>query len=383
MTQQSQSTEFHRPKILLLGIGAPYNKTKNIESYFAEFLNLVRSNGVVYDEIIFMKIREIDSATFLTKGKLEEVRKICDEKKIEHVIISEPITPMQERNLGDALDCFIFDRTHLILEIFEKAALTSEGKTQVAIAMLNYRKTRLAGKGVFMEQQAGFIGGRGLGETAKERETRHIENQILKLRRDLEKFQQARQTQRKRRLSNRVPHLCLIGYTNAGKSTLLNALTKSNVLAEDKLFATLDTTTRELYIDGTKKGIISDTVGFIQLLPHQLIEAFKSTLSELHYADLLLQIIDIADPNWEDHIKVVYDILEELNIAGKDMLYVFNKIDKVDDVDALSGSLQYYQPHVLIHTQSKEGLQPLVHFLKKWKPMQELVKQISQEAKES
>lgn len=367
MSRQATSIHEDRPRILLLGIEAPYNNTKNIESYFEEFVSLAKSNKLVYDEVMFIKLREIDPATFLTKGKLEEVVKLCKEKNIDEVIISEPLTPMQERNLNDVLNCIVFDRTRLILEIFEKAALSAEGKTQVQIAMLQLKKSRLAGKGVFMSQQSGVIGGRGLGETAKERETRHIENQILKLKRDLEKFQQARETQRKRRLLNHVPLICLIGYTNAGKSTILNTLTKSNVLAEDKLFATLDTTTRELYIESKKIGVLSDTVGFIQNLPHQLIEAFKSTLSELQYADLLLQVIDASDPNWQSHIKVVHTILMELNVE-KDMLYVFNKIDKVDDAAAFEEALHKYEPYVLTNATSKEGLKNLIHYLKLWQP---------------
>ncbi len=365
MKRKAQSLDVYLPKVLVVGIDAPYNKTRNIESYFAEFLNLVASNGIVYEEAIFIKLREIEPATLFTKGKLEEISKICQEKRISEVIISEPLTPLQERNLNDVLSATVFDRTRLILEIFEKAALSSEGKAQVAVAMLRHKKSRLAGKGVYMSQQSGVIGGRGFGETAKERETRHIENQVFKLREEVEKFQRARATQRKQRLSKEVPMFCLIGYTNAGKSSLLNALTKSDVLAEDRLFVTLDTTTRELYINSQKKGVISDTVGFIQMLPPQLIDAFKSTLSELQYADLLLEVVDLSDSNWESHIKVVNSILDDLDVK-QEILYVFNKIDKVEDVESLTGALSKYLPHVLISTKSKKGLQPLVDFLDTW-----------------
>lgn len=365
MTKQSQSIDVYRPKVLVVGVEAPYNRTPNIDSYFSEFLNLVASNGVVYDEALFIKLRSLESATFFTKGKLEEISKVCEEKKIDEVIISEPLTPLQERNLNDVLNATVFDRTRLILEIFEKAALTAEGKTQVAIAMLQHKKSRLAGRGVFMSQQSGVIGGRGLGETAKERETRHIENQVLKLQRDLEKFQQSRAVQRKQRLARSVPMLCLVGYTNAGKSTILNALTKSSVLAEDRPFATLDTTTRELYINNKKKGVISDTVGFIQMLPPRLIDAFKSTLSELQYADLLLEVVDISDPNWESHIKIVAEILNDLGVQ-QEILYVFNKMDKVENLDALSGAMSQYLPNVLISANDKKGITELVDFLDGW-----------------
>lgn len=350
-------------KTLIIGVHAPYNRVSNIESYFAEFRNLVKTNRTHYDLELYVKLRAVDPGYFFTKGKLEELVAYCKEHEIEEVIISDPLTAQQERNLDDLLRCRVFDRTYLILEIFEKNAHSAEGKAQVGIAMLQYQKSRMAGKGIYMSQQAGHVGVRGgFGETAKEKESRHIDNTIFKLKKQLERMHTARETQRKQRLANRVPHACLIGYTNAGKSTILNTLTKSSVLAEDKLFATLDTTTRELYINGIKKGLISDTVGFIQQLPHNLVEAFKSTLSELAYADLLLHVVDIADPNWKDQITVVHNVLEELDI-DKPMLYVFNKIDAVEMTPELINTLADYQPHVCISATSKEGVTPLADFL--------------------
>lgn len=364
MTKKAESLTIYLPKVLLLGVQAPYNKTNNIESYFQEFRNLVKTNGVAYQAELYIKLRSVDHAHFFTKGKLEEVRAFCENNNIEEVIISEPLSGMQERNLEDILDVRLFDRTHLILEIFDKAAHTAEGKIQVAIAMLNHQKTRLTGKGLHLSQQVGVMGVRGgAGETAKEKETRHINDTIVKYTRQLERMQKARATQRKERLLNQVPHICLIGYTNSGKSTILNALTNSSVLAEDKLFATLDTTTRELYINGKKKGVISDTVGFIQQLPHLLVNAFKSTLSELDHADLLVQIIDGSDPNWESHINVVQEILDDLHVH-KEMVYVFNKIDQAASVDQTRWN--QYQPHVTTSAITKNGLSPLINFLNQW-----------------
>lgn len=365
MKKVETETVIH-PKTMLVGIQAPYNTTKNIDSYYEEFMNLVHSNNIPFNETFFIKLRTIDPGYFITEGKLEELLALCQKHEIEEVIISEPLSPQQERNLSDLLRVRVFDRTQLILEIFEKGAVSSEGKLQVQLAMLHHRKSRLAGRGKSMSQQSGRIGTRGPGETAKEKETQHIERSMNKLRQELSQLEATRQTQRRRRVESNVPQICLIGYTNAGKSTILNTLTKSQVLAENRLFATLDTTTRELYIDSKKIGVISDTVGFIQQLPHNLIEAFKSTLTELTYAHLLLQVVDLSDPNWESHITVVKEVLKELEV-DKPMLYVFNKIDKVENLDALSWAVNKYQPHVLISAVSKKEIAPLLDYLAQWR----------------
>ena len=366
MARQAESIESMRPKVLLVGVQAPYNTIANIQSYYDEFINLVRSNNIAYDEITYVKLREINPATFFTKGKLNDLIDLVKHHNIDEVIISEPLTGQQERNLRDLLYCKVYDRSQLILEIFENNADTIEGKTQVAIAMLQYKKTRLAGKGKHLAQQRGVLGLRaGFGETAKERERRSIEYEISKLKKQLERAHKTRETQRKRRLETNIPLICLIGYTNAGKSTILNHLTKSDVLAQDRLFATLDTTTRQLFIKGKKRALLSDTVGFIQLLPHKLIEAFKSTLSELQYADLLLNVVDASDPNWQDHIAVVHEILDDLNV-DKPMLYVFNKIDAVELTPRLEDEMDRYQPNVMISAIHNETIQKLVDFLDWW-----------------
>lgn len=358
------STTKEHPNVLLLGIQTQQNKTQDINDYFEEFISLVKTSGVEYDQTHFIKLRHIDKANFLSKGKLHDLVALCDEHNIEEIICSETFTPLQERNLENLLDCRVFDREKLIIEIFRNAAHTAEGKIQVEMAELEYKKTRLAGKGVQLSQQAGYIGGRGPGETEKEFIKRHLAEKFRQAGKRLKTLQKSRDVQRKRRLESGTPLICLIGYTNAGKSSVLNVLTKSNILAEDKLFATLDTTTRELFVDSTKVGLISDTVGFISQLPHHLIEAFKSTLDELHYAHLLLQVVDISHHAWRDQVRVVHETLDELDV-DKPMLYVFNKTDKLntEQCEQIADELSNYEPHVLTHTKSKAGVAELIAFL--------------------
>lgn len=354
------------PKTVLVGIYAPYQINIESQGYFDEFISLAKTNGVTDYITLFIKLRTIDAGYFLTKGKLEEIQELVQKEKIERIIFSEQLSPQQERNLEDLFNCTIVDRTELILQIFEKSAHTAEGKTQVEMAALKHRKTRLAGKGIhFGQQKGGFGFYAGPGETAKEREMQYIEGLLLKLQKNLDRLHQVRATQRKQRLQNQIKQVCLIGYTNAGKSTILNTLTHSNVLAQDKLFATLDTTTRELFLDSKKIGIISDTVGFIQNLPHQLVAAFKSTLHELQYAHLLLHVVDVSNPNWENHISVTQKTLHELKVE-KPMLFVFNKTDRIENTDNLIGRMGLYTPHVCINATTKDGIKPLIEYLLVW-----------------
>ncbi|MCL5436924.1 MAG: GTPase HflX [Candidatus Dependentiae bacterium] len=358
----------HDHRILIVGVQTPMNRMIDAQAYFQEFRNLVSSSGVVPTAEFMTKLRAIDNGYFFTKGKLEEIKALCNQHRIDEVIVSERLDNQQERNLTAFLGGTIIDRTELILDIFEKGATSAEGKLQVEVALLQHKKSRVSGRGVEMSQQAGSIGTRGPGETQKEKELQHLERQASQLRKQLAQLERVRETQRKRRTESRMPHIAIIGYTNAGKSTILNALTKSTVFAENRLFATLDTTTRELFIGGKKWGTISDTVGFIQNLPHELIEAFKSTLSELKYASLLLEVIDLSDKNWRNHIRVVQSILEELEIFDTPILYVFNKSDLLDEKARaeVTPLLEPFQPQVLVSATSKEGLKPLVVALENW-----------------
>lgn len=366
--RQAQSTTYEEPRTLLLGVFLPTNKTPDIEGYFEEFQSLADTLGVTPIAHLFVKLRSIERGTLLTRGKLQDLMDLCEKEKIEHVICSEILSPLQERNLEDMTGCKVWDREQMILEIFRNAAHSSEGKIQVKMAEVKFLKTRMAGKGIELAQQPGFIGSRGPGETEKEVIKRFFSEKLRQAQKQLDVLQKVRDVQRKRRMGSGYPLVCLVGYTNAGKSSLLNRLTNSEVLVEDKLFVTLDTATRELFVDGHKTALISDTVGFISKLPHNLIEAFRSTLDEVRYADLLLHVVDISNPLWEDQINTVHQTLRDLEVV-KPMLYIFNKIDKVNpsDLVVLQTKLElFYSPYVLIETVTKEGSKPLIDFIKEY-----------------
>ncbi len=349
-----------RPKTLILGTFLPHKSSWHIDDYFEEFKSLVKTAGIDVDGEFFTKLRSIDRTYFLTKGKLREIVELCESGDYEQVICSAMLTPLQRRNLEDATNCRIVDRGQLILEIFRNSATTAEGKIQVEMAEIAVLKTRMTGFGKEMAQQEGRIGTRGPGEKLKEYETRFYKTLVQQAQKRLGTLKKTRDVQRKRRLASGIPLVCLVGYTNAGKSSLLNLLTKSEVLVEDKLFATLDTTTRELFLENDKKVLISDTVGFISQLPHHLVEAFKSTLDELRYAHVLLHVVDISNSAWEEQIKVVHETLAELEIE-KPMVYVFNKMDKlsVEELAELEGACYRYAPCVFAHACTKDGVSKL------------------------
>jgi GTPase len=370
MTKPQMVSTNYSKRTLLIGVHSPYNRTDDIQAYYDEFISLAKTYGITDYVNVNVKLRECDSGHFFTKGKLADLKTLFDEDNFEQVIISDVLTPQQERNLSEMFDCPVLDRTRLILGIFESAATTAEGKLQVEIAQLQFAKTRVSGLGVHMDQQSGAVGVRGgPGETVKEATLRHLNRSIHTVRKHLDHLEKVRATQRKQRLTTGVPLICLVGYTNAGKSTILNELTGSDVLAKDQLFATLDTTTKQLNFQGKKIGLLSDTVGFIQQLPHQLINAFKSTLSELQFASLLLVVIDISDNNWRSHIDVVLQTLDEIDV-DKEMLFVFNKIDKLDrkELQNRLSAFGFFAPYVAVSCIKEKGLQPLRKYLEKWKP---------------
>ena len=270
-----------------------------------------------------------DPRTFIGEGKAEEVKELVRTLGADLVIFDNPLSPSQQRALTETLGVTVMDRAGLILDIFAKRARTSEGRLQVALAQYQYLLPRLTGMWKHLERQEGAIGTRGPGETQLESDRRHIHRKIAKLKGELEEVRRVRSTQRERREKNEVPVVAIVGYTNAGKSTLLNKLTGAAIPANNRLFDTLDTTTRTLEISDTCTVLLSDTVGFISKLPHQLVDAFKATLEELEYADLLLHVIDVSDPRWMEQAQVVERLIHELGVADKPRLEVFNKCDRV------------------------------------------------------
>ncbi len=288
---------------------------------------LQTAGGEACKEYVIQNLAHPDPATYVGSGKAREIKEMLYEYGATGVIADDELSPAQLRNLNDILDCKVLDRTMLILDIFAGHARTGEGKIQVELAQLKYRASHLSGLGKAMSRLGGGIGTRGPGESKLESDRRAIGRRISSLNRDIKSMVAVRETTRKRRDASAIPTVAIVGYTNAGKSTLLNHLTHSEVLAEDKLFATLDPTTRGYRFADGQETLFTDTVGFINKLPHNLIDAFKSTLEEAKYADIILHVLDASDPEADMHASVVYDTLTELGIKEKPIVTAMNKTD--------------------------------------------------------
>lgn len=325
-------TQEKQERVMLLGV--ELQDTENFDMSMAELASLAETAGAEVVASYSQKREKYDSKTFVGSGKLAEFKALVEADEIDSVIVNNRLTPRQNANLETELGVKVIDRMQLILDIFAMRARSYEGKLQVHLAQLNYMLPRLVGQGVMLSRQAGGIGSRGPGESQLELNRRSIRNQILDIERQLKIVEKNRKTIREKRIDSDTFRIGLIGYTNAGKSTLMNLLTDNKHYEANELFATLDATTKQIYLQNQFRATLTDTVGFIQDLPTELVAAFKSTLEESRHVDLLLHIIDASDPNHSQHEKVVLDILNDLDMQDIPRLAVYNKMDLADNLIA-------------------------------------------------
>lgn len=309
---------------------ASTNDSDDTEESVEELKELVKTAGAETVGTVIQNRENIHPGTYLGKGKIQELKEMVWESGATGVVCDDELSPAQLKNLEDALDTKVMDRTIIILDIFAARAKTREGKIQVELAQLRYRAVRLVGLRNSLSRLGGGIGTRGPGETKLEVDRRRIHERISQLKSELQDVERHRDVVRKQREQSGTLTAAIVGYTNAGKSTLLNKLTGAGILAEDKLFATLDPTTRALVLPGGEKVLLTDTVGFIRKLPHHLVEAFKSTLEEARYCDVILHVVDCSNPQMDMQMHVVYETLRRLDIKDKEIITVFNKVDRPD-----------------------------------------------------
>ncbi|MCI9483291.1 MAG: GTPase HflX [Clostridiaceae bacterium] len=348
--------EIKKEKVILVGLNCPIFKEDETsdEITLSELAALVETAGGEPLATVLQNRPAPDARTFIGEGKCEEVRALADAHEADLIIFDNELSPSQLRSLEELTGHTVLDRPALILDIFAQRARTGEGKLQVELAQYQYILPRLAGLGKAMSRLGGGIGTRGPGESKLESDRRHIRRRIDKLRDDLEQVRQVRAVQRRQRKKTELPMVAIVGYTNAGKSTLLNQLTGAGIEANDRLFDTLDPTTRKRRISDTQEVLLSDTVGFIRKLPHHLVSAFKATLEELQYADLLLHVVDISDPLWESQAATVEKVIGQLGAGEIPRVMVYNKADRCD-------ILPHFADGVLFSARTGEGTEALLH----------------------
>ena len=327
--------QLEEAKERLILVGVSEQDEDDTEDSMEELKELVATAGASVAGMVIQKRETMHLGTYVGKGKVEEIRELLIETQATGIVCDDELSPAQLRNLTDLLDVKVMDRTLIILDIFAMRASTNEGKIQVELAQLRYRATRLTGMGRSMSRLGGGIGTRGPGEKKLEVDRRLIGSRISQLKRELEEVRKHREINRGQRTKSKIPVAAIVGYTNAGKSTLLNTLTDADVLEEDMLFATLDPTTRQLELPGKQQILLTDTVGFIRKLPHHLIEAFKSTLEEAKYADYIIHVVDASNPQADKQMHIVYETLRSLGVEDKKILTLFNKQDARTDDEPL------------------------------------------------
>ena len=356
-----QDLQQKRERAVLAGLSATSMEPaeRSTEQSMDELAALADTAGADTVAMILQTRQSVEPRTFLGAGKVQEIKEVATAQECDLVIVDNELSPSQTRALEDALGIRVLDRSGLILDIFAQRAQTREGRLQVELAQYNYLLPRLTGMWSHLKRQAGTsapIGTRGPGETQLETDRRHIRRRIQKLEEELEQVRRVRNTQRRRREKNAMPVVALVGYTNAGKSTVLNRLTRSDIPANNRLFDTLDTTTRRLWVGEIgREVLLSDTVGFIRKLPTHLVEAFKATLEELQYADLLMHVIDISAPDWEEQAAVTDALIEQLGAGQTPCLRVYNKCDALASLTLLPHS----RDGVCISARTGEGMDEL------------------------
>jgi GTP-binding protein HflX len=347
-------------KTVLVGLEHDGVSRWDLEESLSELRELAATAGATVVDTVTQKLQHPTAPYYIGKGKAEEVALRCTETGAGSIIFDDELSPAQGRNLESVTSKKILDRTQLILDIFARRARSREGRLQIELAQLQYLLPRLTRMWTHLSRQTGGIGTRGPGETQLEVDRRRVQERISRLQKDLEEVRKHRAIQREGRARHQWPVVAIVGYTNAGKSSLLNRLTKAGVLAEDKLFATLDPTTRQFVLPNKLKVLFTDTVGFIRKLPTTVIESFKATLEELKSADLLVHVVDVSHPQWEEHIAATEAVIRELEADGKHTLIVFNKIDRLSNPEAVEAALERYPNSVAVSVKTGENLEDFV-----------------------